>query len=427
MKVLVIGSGGREHALAWKLSQSPKVTQVFVAPGNPGTETFAENVKIEATDLLGLMDFALDEEIDLTVVGPEQPLTAGIVDTFEDADLLIFGPNRKAARLEGSKAFMKEILVKYNIPTADYAEFTVADEAKTYLQNRSCKEGGYPVVIKADGLAAGKGVIIAENIGDALVAIEEIMEDKKFGTSGDKIIIEEFLTGEEASFIALTDGKKILSFPSSQDHKAIFDGDKGPNTGGMGAYSPAPVLTKEIENEVIEDIIKPLVKGLEAEGSPYKGILYAGLMIDKGKVKVLEFNCRFGDPECQPLLMRLEDDLFDILMEIAVGEIKKETLNISEDATVCVVMASKGYPETSSKGDIITGIEEAEKAGVKVFHSGTKKENNNIVTNGGRVLGITAKATSIKEAIDKAYEGVSKITFDGMQIRTDIGKKALNR
>lgn len=426
MKILVVGSGGREHALAWKISQSPKLTKLFIAPGNPGTASCGENVDIKADDIEGLIAFALKEKIDLTVVGPEVPLTMGIVDIFEKEGLKVFGPNEKAAILEGSKAFSKDLMEKYNIPTASYGNFTNIDEAKKFIES-----GKFPVVVKASGLAAGKGVIIAQNQEEAIEAVDSIMGESIFGDAGSEVVIEEFLSGEEASFIAVTDGKTILPMASSQDHKAVFDGDKGPNTGGMGAYSPAPVLTSELEAEAMERVMYPLIRGMEAEGRPFKGVVYAGLMIiDGGKdMKVLEFNCRFGDPECQPIMMRLKDDIVDIMLASIDGTLDKLNPKWDDKAAVSVVMSSKGYPGSYEKGVEITGLEVDGLEGLVVFQAGTafldNKEGGKIVTSGGRVLAVTALGETIKEAIDKAYGGVSKVNFDGAYYRKDIGHKAL--
>jgi phosphoribosylamine---glycine ligase len=419
MKVLIIGSGGREHALAWKLLQSKRVTRVFIAPGNPGTRLHGENVMIPAEDVEGLKSFALRENIDLTVVGPELPLTLGIVDAFTHAGLKIFGPTRSAAELEGSKVFCKELLVKYKIPTAWYKKFEDYDRAAAYINTH---DG--PYVVKADGLAAGKGVIICRTRKEALDAADLIIRKKAFGTAGKRLIIEEFLEGEEASFLAITDGKTVVPLAPAQDHKAIFDGDRGPNTGGMGAYSPAPIVTAALEKEVMETIMVPTVKAMAAEGRPYKGVLYAGLMISNGKPKVLEFNCRFGDPETQPILMRLEDDLFELLLAASEEKLEGVTLKWGRPA-VCVVMSAKGYPGEYIKGSEIKGLEEAAKLkDVMVFHAGTTTREGKVVTSGGRVLGVTALGEDIKGAIENAYRAVSLISWDGAFFRHDIGQKA---
>jgi len=421
MKVLIVGSGGREHALAWKLSQSKKVTRIFTAPGNPGTALHGENIIIPAEDIAGLKAFALKEQIDLTVVGPELPLTLGIVDVFIDAGLTIFGPSRTAAELEGSKVFCKELMVKYKIPTAWHKKFEDYDKAVSYIKTH---DG--PYVVKADGLAAGKGVIICRTKDEAVDAVDLIIRKKAFGVAGKRIIIEEFLEGEEASYLAITDGAAVVPLAPAQDHKAVFDGDTGPNTGGMGAYSPAPLITPALEAEIMDTVMVPTVKAMEAEGRPYKGVLYAGLMISSdGRPKVLEFNCRFGDPETQPILMRLEDDLFDILMAAAEKRLEGVTLSWGRPC-VCVVMSAEGYPGVYRKGDAISGLDEAATLrDVMVFHAGTGIKEGSIVTSGGRVLGVTALGDDIKSAIDNAYRAVSLISWTGAYYRKDIGKKAL--
>lgn len=423
MKVLVIGSGGREHALVWKIKQSQKVEEVFCAPGNGGIAEIATCVNISATDTDALLGFAQSENIDLTIVGPEASLVVGIVDIFEQNKLRIYGPRQNAAILEGSKVFTKNFLQKYDIPTAAFGIFTDRDEAKSYIE----KEGA-PIVVKADGLAAGKGVIVAATVEEALAAVDEIMLDKAFGVAGDSIVVESCLRGEEASFIAFTDGKTILPLPTSQDHKAAYDGDKGPNTGGMGAYSPAPIVTPEIADYVMEKVMLPTIQGLEAEGRPYKGMLYAGLMIDGDDIKVLEFNCRFGDPEAQPLLMRLKSDIVDIFEAAIDGKLDQVDMKIDPRPTVCVVLASGGYPAAYGKGDIITGLDEAEHIdGVEVFHAGTAIAEDNFVTNGGRVLGVTAIGTNLEQALERSYAAVDCITWNKCQFRTDIGGKALSK
>lgn len=423
MKVLVVGSGGREHALVWKIRQSKKVAKVFCAPGNAGIGRLAECMNIEATDVAGLLKFAKKEKIDLTVIGPESSLTAGIVDLFEENDLRIFGPNKRAAELEGSKVFSKEFLKKYQIPTAHFQVFSDSRKAKNYLD--SCST---PIVVKADGLAAGKGVIVARTIEEAKDAVDLIMADKAFGSAGDKIVIEECLTGEEASFLAFTDGKTVLPLPTSQDHKAIFDKDEGPNTGGMGAYSPAPVVTDRIADFVMNNVMLPTVKGLEAEGRPYKGILYAGLMINGDSVNVLEFNCRFGDPEAQPLLLRLKSDIIDIFDAAIDGRLDKVDMKVDPRPTVCVVMSSGGYPGPYEIGKTIKGLGKAEECqGVEIFHAGTVKKHGRYVTSGGRVLGVTAVGKTLEEAIARAYRAVDEIRWTGCYFRRDIGFKALQR
>ncbi|VAX20644.1 Phosphoribosylamine--glycine ligase [hydrothermal vent metagenome] len=423
MKILVIGGGGREHALAWKIAQSELCEKLYIAPGNAGTATVGENVDINADDINGLLKFARENKIDLTVVGPEMPLTLGIVDTFSDAGLLAFGPNKNAAELEGSKAFMKNVLSDANIPTARYELHTNKDEALKALGNF-----GERVVIKADGLAAGKGVIVATSRKEAEDAIEQMMEQKAFGTAGETIIMEETLDGEEASILAFCDGKNLIMMPSSQDHKRIGDGDTGPNTGGMGAYSPAPVITPELEEWIEKNVMRKTLTALTAAGSPYKGILYAGLMITKNGPKVLEFNCRFGDPECQPVLSRMKSDIVPVLKACAEGNISGVNVEWLDDAAVCVVMAAGGYPASYEKGKTIHGLKEAGELGnVTVFHAGTKPLGDEVVTSGGRVLGITATGDTVPEAIDTAYRAVAKIKWDGAYYRKDIGLKAAHR
>lgn len=421
MKVLLVGSGGREHALAWKLSQSKRVTKLYIAPGNPGTALHGENIAIAAEDIEGLKAFALREKIDLTVVGPELPLTLGISDAFSASGLLVFGPSKAAAELEGSKAFSKELMFRCDIPTAFYKKFDDAAQAKAYIETHNP-----PMVVKADGLAAGKGVVICQTREEAIEAVDLMMTEKAFGSAGKRIIIEEFLAGEEASFLAITDGKTVLPLAPAQDHKAIFDNDKGPNTGGMGAYSPAPVLTSELQREVMEKVMYPAVLGMEKEGRPYKGILYAGLMITAAGPKVLEFNCRFGDPETQPILMRLASDLFEVLLAASENRLDEITLEWKDQAAVCVVMAAKGYPGEYFKGSVIAGLLDAAKLpDTMVFHAGTKMKDGQVVTSGGRVLGVTALGANVKTAIENAYRAVNKISWEGAQYRTDIGKKAL--
>lgn len=421
MKVLVIGSGGREHALCWKIKQSQKVRKIFCAPGNAGIARIAECVNIKADRIEDLLEFARYEGIDLTVVGPEQPLILGVVDLFQKNGLRIFGPSQAASELEGSKAFAKNLMRKYGIPTAEYKTFSSFLEAENYIRLK-----GAPIVVKADGLAAGKGVIVAETVSEAIDGIRKIMKEKVFGSAGDKVVIEECLRGEEASFLAFTDGETVVPMASAQDHKRIYDGDKGPNTGGMGAYSPAPVVTADIEKKIMERIMIPAIKGMRSEGKTYKGVLYAGLMIDKGEPKVLEFNVRFGDPETQPILMRLNGDIVDIFNAVIDGDLRGRTITWRNEASVCVVLASEGYPGAYKKGEIIKGLDDAEAIdGVVVFHAGTTVQDGNLLTNGGRVLGVTALGKDIKTAIDKTYRAVDKIHFKGMQFRKDIGFKAL--
>ncbi len=421
MKVLVVGGGGREHTLVWKLNQSPRVTKVYCAPGNAGIAREADVVPIDVTDIRALVDFAVSEGIGLTCVGPELPLTLGIVDAFEDAGLQIFGASRAAAEIEGSKVFTKDLLAKYNIPSGTYQVFDDADAARAYL-----KEIGAPIVVKADGLAAGKGAIVCQTLEEAEEAVRLCMEERAFGDAGDTIVIEEFLEGEEASFLAFSDGKTVLPMATSQDHKPIFDGDKGPNTGGMGAYSPAPVVTPELFDQAMNEIMIPTVQAMASEGRSYKGVLYAGLMIKDGKARVLEFNARFGDPEAQPLFMRLDGDLVDIMEAVIDERLDEITLDWQDDATICVVMASGGYPGDYEKGKVITGIDKADAlTDVKVFHAGTAERNGEIVTSGGRVLGVTARGQDIPQAIERAYEACALIKWDGAQYRTDIGAKAI--
>ncbi|MDT8318377.1 MAG: phosphoribosylamine--glycine ligase [bacterium] len=423
MKVLVVGGGGREHALVWKISQSPKVDKVYCAPGNAGIADMAGIVDISASDIDGLARFAEGEGIDLTVVGPEVPLTMGIVDLFEKKGLKIFGPSKAAAEMEGSKAFSKTIMKKYNVPTAAYETFTSQDEAFAYIDKL-----GAPIVVKADGLAAGKGVTVAQTANEAKDAVRDMMEDRSFGSAGEMVVIEEFMKGEEASYLVFSDGKNIVPLSTSQDHKAVFDGDKGPNTGGMGAYSPAPVVTPEIEKEVLEKIIRPTIDGMAAEGKTYKGILYAGLMITDEGPKTVEFNCRFGDPECQPILMRMKSDIIPVIEAAIEGSLDSVEIEWEERATVAVVMAAGGYPGSYEKGKVITGLESLkDEKDLFVFHAGTSLKDGQVVTNGGRVLAVTALGDGVEEAIGRAYEAVDKISWDGVFFRTDIGKKALVR
>ncbi|MFU8818828.1 MAG: phosphoribosylamine--glycine ligase [Desulfurivibrio sp.] len=421
MKILIVGSGGREHALAWSLARSPKVAGIYCAPANAGIAEIATQVPIPADDSRALADFAQREEIGLTVVGPEGPLSRGIVDHFVERGLRVFGPNMRAAALEGSKVFMKDLLRKYEIPSAAYAVFSDREQAVSHLDTLT-----FPVVIKADGLAAGKGVIIASDRVEAVAALDLIMGDRAFGEAGNQVVLEEFLVGEEASFIAFTDGKTVLPLPGSQDHKAAFDGDQGPNTGGMGAYSPAPVLTPALERQVMEKIMYPTVAALAAEGRPYQGMLYAGLMIRDGEAKVLEFNCRFGDPEAQPLLMRLRTDLVEVLEAVIDGRLDRISLDIDPRPAVCVVMASGGYPGEYSVGHEISGLTAAAKVeGVEVFHAGTRREQGKLVSAGGRVLGVCAISDTLEQAIDQAYRAVELISWQDCRFRRDIGRKAL--
>jgi len=423
MKVLVVGGGGREHALVWKIAQSPLVEKVYCAPGNPGTALLAENVAIGADQIDKLLEFALEKGIGLTVVGPEQPLSLGIVDLFEQNGLKVFGPNKNAALIEGSKAFSKDLMRKYDVPTAAYGVFTDSAEAEAFIERT-----GTPIVVKADGLAAGKGVIIAQTVAEAKEAVRDMLSGNAFGDAGSRVVIEEFLTGEEASFLVITDGENVIPLASAQDHKAIFDGDQGPNTGGMGAYSPAPVVTPAVHETAMTDVIRRTVDGMAAEGRPYRGVLYAGLMVKDGQVKTLEFNARFGDPECQPLLMRMKSDIVPVLMAVANGDLGSNTIEWHDKAAVCVVMAAEGYPGDIRKGDPIAGLDEAATLDdVYVFHAGTAARDGACVTNGGRVLGVTALGASVQQAIDTAYRAVGCISWNGVQFRRDIGKKALGR
>jgi phosphoribosylamine--glycine ligase len=423
MKILVIGSGGREHALVWKIAQSPLVEKVYCAPGNPGIGLLAENVALKVEDLQGLLQFAEKEGVDLTVVGPELPLSLGIVDLFEEHGLKIFGARKNAAFIEASKAFAKDLMKKYQVPTAAYEVFTEVEPAVAFIDRI-----GTPIVIKADGLAAGKGVVIAQTREEAVATVNDMLSGRSFGDAGARVVIEEFLRGEEASFLAFTDGKNIVPLASAQDHKAVFDGDKGPNTGGMGAYSPAPVVTPAIHERVMKEVMGRTVDGMAAEGRPYRGVLYAGLMIDGDAIKTLEFNARFGDPECQPLLMRMKSDLVPVLMAVASGDISKVEIEWHDKAAVCVVMAAQGYPGDYRKGDEIAGLEKASELGdLFVFHAGTAMRDSKCVTNGGRVLGVTALGDTVKSAIGRVYDGVAAITWSGVHYRSDIGRKAIDR
>ena len=420
MKVAVIGGGGREHTLAWKLAQSPSVDKLYAIPGSAAMSEVAQCVDIALSDLDAITDYAKKEGIDMLVVGPEVPLTEGLADLAQSKGLAVFGPNKAAAQMEGSKVFAKNLMKKYHVPTAAYASFTDGDSAKAYI-----KEQGAPIVVKADGLAAGKGVVVAQTEAEAIEAVNAMMEDHIFGASGGRIVIEECMVGEEASLLAFVDGKTIVPMISAQDHKRIFDNDEGPNTGGMGAYAPAPVVTPEIRKEVEEKILKPVVDGLKQEGITYQGCLYAGLMITADGPKVVEFNCRFGDPETQAVLPLLDGDLAQIMYACAKGTLTADMVHWKDAAACCVIMASAGYPASSHKGDVISGLDAVDKEDVMVFHSGTDKKDDQYVTNGGRVLGVTAVAPDLKSAIEKAYANVSRIHFDGQQVRSDIGAKGL--
>ncbi len=423
MNVLVIGSGGREHALAWKLSQSPRVSKVFCAPGNAGIASVATCVPIGADRIDELLAFARSETIGLTVVGPEDPLSRGIVDTFEKEGLRIFGASQHAAEIEASKSFAKYLMNKYRIPTASGETFTSVKKARAYVEAK-----GAPLVVKADGLAAGKGVMVCHTVKEALAALDRIMVEREFGDAGRKVVVESCLTGEEASFLAFTDGKTVLPLPTSQDHKPVFDDDQGPNTGGMGAYSPAPVVDRYLHRRIMNEIMIPTVKAMASEGRPYKGVLYAGLMIDGDTPRVLEFNGRFGDPEAQPLLMRLKTDLVEIMEAVIDERLDQVRIDIDPRAAVCVVMASGGYPGKYTKGYSIEGLDRAGRMrDVMVFHAGTALKDGAVVTGGGRVLGVTALGDSIGKAIQKAYQAVGKISWNNVQYRKDIGGKALVR
>jgi phosphoribosylamine--glycine ligase len=423
MKILVIGGGGREHALVWKIAQSPSARKIFCAPGNAGISQLAQCLAFSAEDVERLAAWADREKIDLTVVGPEAPLTLGIVDAFEARGLRIFGPSRRAAEIEGSKVFAKELMQKYGVPSAEFKTFSDPAEAVGYL-----KRMGPPFVVKADGLAAGKGVILCSTVDEARAAVDLIMVKKAFGAAGDRVIVEERLEGEEASFLAFTDATSIVSLPTSQDHKPVFDGDQGPNTGGMGAYSPAPVVTEKVHRQVMEEIMIPTVQGMAREGRAYRGVLYAGLMIRNEKAKVLEFNARFGDPETQPLLMRMKSDLVPVLEGTVSGQLADLKVDWEDRPTVCVVMASGGYPGSYEKGKEILGLQAAAQvAETCVFHAGTALKDGKVLTAGGRVLGVTALGKGIREAIDRAYEAVKRISWEGVHYRKDIGQKALKR
>jgi len=418
MRVLILGSGGREHALAWKIAQSPKVNKIYCAPGNAGTASVAENIDISPDNIQALLNFALIKGIGLTVVGPEQPLVKGIADSFEESGLRLFGPSQRAAEIEGSKVFCKDLMKKYGIPTARYESFNSLDQVKLFTKEDE------PVVVKASGLASGKGVVLCRNGKEARSAIQSIMQGKVFGNAGDQVVIEEFLTGQEVSLLAFTDGKTILPLESAQDHKAAFDDDKGPNTGGMGAYSPAPIFTDELKKKVVDEIMIPTVRAMAKEGRYYRGILYAGLMLTESGPKVLEFNARFGDPETQPIMMRIKNDIVPIFEACIDGTLATQTLQWKPESTVCVVMAAKGYPGSYEKGNEITGLNLNENQQAMVFHAGTKLDNGKVLTNGGRVLGVTALGLNINQAIKNAYSVVDKIKWDGIHFRKDIGSKA---
>ncbi len=426
MHVLIIGGGGREHALAWKVARSPRVERVLVAPGNAGTaaEPKVENVAVAVDDIDGLVHLAQERDVALTIVGPEAPLVLGVVDAFRAAGLAIFGPSRSAARLEGSKAFSKEFLVRHGIPTAAYGAFTEIEPALAFI-----RQHGAPIVVKADGLAAGKGVILAQSEAEAEAAVRDMLGGNAFGEAGHRVVIEEFLYGEEASFIVMADGEHVLPLATSQDHKARDDGDTGPNTGGMGAYSPAPVVTPELHRRIMAEVIEPTVRGMAIEGSPYTGFLYAGLMITAdGTPKVLEFNCRFGDPETQPILMRLESDLVELCLQALEGRLDRARAEWDERSAVGVVLAAGGYPGDYRKGDVIEGLEQVRGEGIKVFHAGTAHNAaGEVVTHGGRVLCVTALGPRVAEAQQRAYQTVDLIHWEGAFCRRDIGHRAIAR
>ncbi|HEC97803.1 MAG TPA: phosphoribosylamine--glycine ligase [Nitrospirae bacterium] len=421
MKVLVIGGGGREHAIVWKLAQNPRVDRIYCSPGNAGISEIAECIDINIADHESLIDFVKYDWIDLTIAGPEDPLTKGIVDKFEREGRRCLGPVKDAARLEASKVFAKEFMRKYNIPSAEYKTFTSYIHAEEHVRMK-----GAPIVIKADGLAAGKGVFVAGTMGEAISALRLIMKEKAFGSAGDRVVVEECLEGEEASYLVFTDGKTILPMASSQDYKRVYDNDEGLNTGGMGAYSPAPVITPEIEKKIMDRVMKPAIRGLKKEGIKYKGILYAGIMLRDGEPYVLEFNCRFGDPETQTILTRLDSDLLEISLAVTDEKLSDISLEWRPEASVCVVAASGGYPGKYETGKVITGLDDVKKMeDTAVFHAGTAYNGQDILTAGGRVLGVTALGKDIKEASDRAYEAISKIHFEGMHYRKDIANRAI--
>ena len=416
MRILVVGGGGREHAICWKLNNESNVEKIYCAPGNAGISSVAKCIDIQDSDIENLLKFAKENQIDLTIVGPEIPLVAGIVDAFEKEGLKIFGPNKECAQLEGSKAFSKDFMIRHNLPTAKYKEYTNLDEAISEIDSF-----GYPVVIKADGLAAGKGVVIPENREDAITTLKEMMSDKKFGKAGDKIVVEEFLNGIETSILAFVDNDTIVPMVSSKDHKKVFEGEAGLNTGGMGTFSPSEIYTDELAKEVQEKILDKTLEGFKKDNLNYKGILFVGLMITEDGPKILEYNVRFGDPETQSVLFRLDTDLNKIISAILDNNLKNIEINYSKEEAICVMLTSGGYPESYEKGKVISGLENLD-SDIVVFHSGTKFDNGNIVTNGGRVIGITAKGKTVKEAGKKVYENIKKINFEGMHYRKDIWK-----
>lgn len=415
MKILIIGSGGREHAIAWKLSNESNVKEIYCAPGNAGISDVAKCLNINETDTDSLVKFAKENKIDLTIVGPEVPLVNGIVDEFEKENLRIFGPNKKCSQLEGSKAFCKDFMIRHNIPTAKYKEYTDLEKAISEIDSF-----GYPVVIKADGLAAGKGVVISENKEDAISTLKDMMEDKKFGNAGDKIVVEEFLKGIETSILAFVDNDTIVPMVSAKDHKKVFNKEMGPNTGGMGTFSPSEIYTNELSEEIMVNVLQKTLDGFKKDNLNYKGILFVGLMITNEGAKVLEYNVRFGDPETQSVLFRLESNLSEIMDSIIDNNLKNIDIKYSEEEAVCVMLTSGGYPESYEKGKIITGLDKLDDD-IVVFHSGTKLVDGNLVTNGGRVIGITTKAKTVKNAAEKVYENIKRINFEGMHYRTDIG------
>jgi len=423
VNILIVGSGGREHAFSWKISQSRHVDKVYVAPGNGGT---SENLDIKANDIAGLVAFAKKQKDLLTIVGPEEPLSLGIIDAFEKEGLRAFGPSRQAAMLEASKAFAKEFLREAGIPTADFAIFTDAKKAKDYVAKQS-----KPLVIKADGLAAGKGVVVCDDASQAIAAIDNMMTKKEFGAAGSKVVIEERLSGEEASFIALCDGRTIMPLASSQDHKRVFDGDKGPNTGGMGAYSPAPVVDSKLHDKIVRQVMEPVINTMKKRGTPFKGFLYAGIMVVDGEPKVLEFNARMGDPECQPIMMRMKSDLYEYIDAAVDGRLNSmPPMQWRDQTAVCVIMSARGYPGDYEKGEVIEGLDSSFGQDVMVFHAGTTRDpQNRMVTNGGRVLGVTALGKDARQAIDNAYSAIRKIRWgdNGHHYRTDIARRAIAR
>jgi len=423
MKILVIGSGGREHALCWAIAKSPKCKELLCAPGNAGIAKVARCVDVGAEDIQAIVDLAIDEKIDLVVVGPEAPLVAGLADRLADESIKVFGPSAAAAEIEGSKGAMKDLCAKFYVPTAEYARFDEPDAAKEYI-----RANGAPIVVKADGLAAGKGVILCRNENEAYAAIDHIMVEDAFAGAGAEVVVEEFMSGEEASFFAIVDGEHAVPLVAAQDHKAAYDGDEGPNTGGMGAYSPAPVVDQAMSERIMEEIINPTIKGMAAEGRPYQGVLFAGLMISDTGPRLIEYNCRFGDPECQVLMMRLKSDVVEMLLAAAEGKLDQIKLDWHNDAALCVVMAAEGYPGNYGKGSEIKGLEDADALdGVNVFHAGTKIDDHCIVANGGRVLGVTALAKTVKAAQKQAYKAVAKIDWPQGFCRSDIGWRAVKR